>query len=66
MESGTHDTNSKLILINHTHRKSINAVQQESSGLWKDMSKGRGNRSWSAHPTCKSVPVDPSMAISKN
>jgi hypothetical protein len=44
MESGTYDANSKLILINHTHRKSITAKQQESSGLWKDMSKGRGNR----------------------
>jgi len=44
MESGTYDGNSKLILIKRTHRKSITAMQQESSGLWKDMSKGRGNR----------------------
>lgn len=30
MESGTYDANYKLFLINHTHRKSITAMQQDS------------------------------------
>jgi hypothetical protein len=44
MESGTYDGNFKQILFDHTHRKRITAMQKESSGLWKDMSKGTGNR----------------------